>query len=200
MSRRARSGFTLVELLIALAILAAIVVIMFGGLRVGLAAWRRGDERAAMLDHDRSLARLLERGLSGTFPYLSSTGADTGIVFDGRPDRLTFVTLSPPYPPPLDAPFVMVSISREPGGLTLRQVVMPNPVAPDRIDPLVVDPLVTGLRLRYLGEAPGAWQAQWDPAVEDGLPRAVEVVLTVNAGGRPAEQGPLTIPIRAVAP
>ncbi len=200
MSPPGRSGFTLVELLIALAIVAAIVVIMFGGLRVGLAAWRRGNERAAFLDHDRSLPALLGHGLSGAFPYLSASGAGTGIVFDGRPDRLTFVTLSPPFPPPLAAPFVMVSISREPAGLTLRQLVMPNPVAPDRVDPLVVDPLVIGLRLRYLGEATEAWQAQWDPAVEDGLPRAVEVVLTVNVGGRAAEQSPLTIPIRAVVP
>ncbi len=63
-------GFTLLELVLALSILAAMLVILFGGLRVGLRAWQRGDARAETLQHERSLAQLLEQTLGGTQAYM----------------------------------------------------------------------------------------------------------------------------------
>jgi prepilin-type N-terminal cleavage/methylation domain-containing protein len=44
--RRNERGFTLLELLMALAIVGALVVIAFGGVRIALGAWRQGEERA----------------------------------------------------------------------------------------------------------------------------------------------------------
>ena len=62
-------GFTLLEMLIALSIVAALLAILLGGLRVGLAAWRQGDERAEAHQHLRSVAELLTRSVAGIFPY-----------------------------------------------------------------------------------------------------------------------------------
>ena len=64
-----RRGFTLLELLLALSIVAALMVILSGGFRIGLAAWQRGEERTARLDRDRSLVVLLQGALAGAFPY-----------------------------------------------------------------------------------------------------------------------------------
>lgn len=201
MHRRDR-GFTLLELLLALSIVAALLGIMFGGLRVGLAAWRRGEERAAVLEHGRSLAQLLERALAGTFPYLTALNAseEVRILFDGQPDRLTFVTVSPPLPAPVPVAFTAVSLSREAQGLALREQVMPNRGPLDRVAPVLVDPAVIAVRFRYLGDGPEGWQEQWDMAKEDALPRAVEITLATAAGRRAVEQPPLTVPIRATAP
>lgn len=201
MHRRDR-GFTLLELLLALSIVAALLVIMFGGLRVGLAAWRRGEERAAVLEHGRSLAQLLERALAGTFPYLAALNAseEVRILFDGQPDRLTFVTVSPPVPAPVPVAFTAVSLSREAQGFALREQVMPNRGPLDRVAPVLVDPAVIAVRFRYLSDGPEGWQEQWDMAKEDALHRAVEITLATAAGRRAVEQPPLTVPIRATAP
>lgn len=201
MSHPGQRAFTLLELLLALSIVAALLVIMFGGLRVGLTAWRRGDEQAARLDHERSLIRLLDQTLAGSFPYVGtlSENGGTGIVFDGQTDRLTFVTASAPLLAPVPAPFTLVSLSQEPTGLALRQLVMPNRGPLDRIAPALVDPLVAGVRFRYLGDG-AAWRAEWDMSKEETLPRAVEVVLTTIAGSRAVELPPITVPIRAAAP
>ena len=59
--RRDQRGFTLLELLLALAIVGALVVIAFGGVRIALASWRQGEERAEAYQHLRGVALTLAR-------------------------------------------------------------------------------------------------------------------------------------------
>ena len=200
--RRTRTaGFTLLEVLLALGIVAATLAIVFGGLRVGLAAWQRGEERTAKLDHTRSLAVLLERALAGAFPYrIAPEGErEARILFEGLPDRLTFATLSPPFPTGAPAAFTAVSLSADAAGLALRQQILPNPIELDRLRPLLVDTRTSALRFRYLGREPEAWRDTWDVRTEEGLPRAVEITLVTRAGPRGVPQM-LTVPVRAAAP
>jgi len=200
--RRTRTaGFTLLEVLLALGIVAATLAIVFGGLRVGLAAWQRGEERTAKLDHTRSLAVLLERALDGAFPYrIAPEGErEARILFEGLPDRLTFATLSPPFPTGAPAAFTAVSLSADAVGLALRQQILPNPIELDRLRPLLVDARTSALRFRYLGREPEAWRDTWDVRTEEGLPRAVEITLVTRAGPRGVPQM-LTVPMRAAAP
>ncbi|MGH7415854.1 MAG: type II secretion system protein GspJ [Candidatus Rokuibacteriota bacterium] len=194
---RVMPGFTLVELVLALGIAAAVLVIAFGGLRVGLAAWSKGEERTVNLDHARGVVILLERALDGAFPYRLATEREQEprILFDGRADRLTFATLSPPFPPPAPIAFTAVSFSSEMTGLTLRQQILPDRVAMDRLAPILVDPATRAARFRYLGEEPGAWQDEWDMRREEAMPRAVEVTLVSENA-----QQTLTVPLRAAAP
>lgn len=200
--RRTRTGgFTLLEVLLALGIVAATLAIVFGGLRVGLAAWQRGEERTAKLDHTRSLAVLLEHALAGAFPYrIAPEGErEARILFEGLPDRLTFATLSPPFPTGAPAAFTAVSLSADAAGLALRQQILPNPIELDRLRPLLVDARTSALRFRYLGREPEAWRDTWDVRTEEGLPRAVEITLVTRAGPRGVPQM-LTVPMRAAAP
>ena len=200
--RRTRTaGFTLLEVLLALGIVAATLAIVFGGLRVGLAAWQRGEERTAKLDHTRSLAVLLEHALAGAFPYrIAPEGErEARILFEGLPDQLTFATLSPPFPTGAPAAFTAVSLSADAAGLALRQQILPNPIELDRLRPLLVDARTSALRFRYLGREPEAWRDTWDVRTEEGLPRAVEITLVTRAGPRGVPQM-LTVPVRAAAP
>jgi general secretion pathway protein J len=202
MRRQGIRGFTLLELILALSIVGAVLVIMFGGLRVGLAAWQRGEHRAADLDHARSLVLLLEHALEGAFPYrvTSDDGQGPRILFEGQPDRLILVTLSPPFPAAGSVAFTAMSLSGEAGGLTLRQQALPNPVALDAIEPVLVDATTTAVRFRYLGGKPEDWQDRWDIGKEQTLPRAVEITLVTGTGGGPLVPPALIVPIRATAP
>ena len=195
---RTASGFTLLEVIIALSIVAVLLVITFGGLRVGLAAWQRGEQRAATLDHARSLVLLLEGTLAGTFPYRGTLaeGELTRIIFDGQPHRLTFVTTTPLFPAEVPIAFTVVSLSAEARGLALRQQPLPKQGALDRLPPVLADPETTAVRFRYLGQEPEAWQEQWSTSEARALPRAVEVTLLTGAGGRRVAQA-FTVPIRA---
>lgn len=197
-------GFTLVELLIALAIVGALLAILMGGLRVGLAAWRQGDDRAAAHAHLRSLAELVTRSIAAAFPYRQAgpEGGEPRIQFEGEEGRLAFVTFSPPFPLPAPVAFTAVSLSTGRGaqpGLAIREKALPNAEPFEEGEPLFADESVTALAFRYL-RPEGGWEERWDGAVEDGLPEAVEVRLTATLDGRGESLPPLTITIPARTP
>ena len=202
MTLRRDRGFTLVEMLLALSIGAAMLVIMFGGIRAALAAWGRGEARAIALEHGRSLAQVLGRAVAGTFPYrrTATEGAPAQIMFDGQPDRLTFVTVSPATPPTSDIAFTAMSVSRDDQGLALRQMALPNLEPLGRVQPVLIDSTVTAVRFRYLASGGDAWKDRWDMSTEQSLPRAVEIRLATRVGSRDVEQTPLVVPVRVLKP
>jgi hypothetical protein len=192
---------------LALAIVGAMLAILFGGLRVGVRAWQRGEAGAEALQHSRSLGVLLEQALGGTHPYLiaGSAGVQPEVLFQGEPDRLAFATVSPPFPLPAPIAFTAVVFSIDGGrrpGFALRAKALPNvdPFEVEEQPPLVVDSTLTGVRFRYLRDVDGAWEDRWDGAVERAVPRAVEVTLTALIAGQPVEQPPITVPIRVTSP
>jgi len=206
MKRRGEPGFTLIELVLALTIVAIMVTMLFSGLRVGIRAWQRGEERAAALQHSRSMRQLLEAALAGAYWYVGRVeeGAAAPILlFKGEADRVSFVTVAPPLPPPTPIPFVAVTLSMDAGsapGLAIREKALPNLDPFEAVAPSVVDPTIASVRFRYLRSG-GGWEEAWDSAEERTLPQAIEVTLTPTVGGRaePAQPIVLMVPIHVNA-
>ena len=199
-----RGGFTLLELLIALAIAGALLALLGGGLRVGLAAWRQGDERAEAHQHVRSLSEVLAHSVAAAFPYRQSPpeGGEPQVQFKGEAGRLSFVTFAPPFPLAAPVPFTAVDFARvgvERPGLAIREKALPNFDPFEETDPVFVDLAVTGVEFRYL-QPDGGWTESWDGAAEKGLPKAVAIKLTATLGGRAETLPPLTISIPARMP
>ena len=197
-------GFTLVEVVIALTIVATLLVVMFGGLRVGLSAWQRGDERAEVLDRARSLTQIVTRTLGAAHPYLTSPqGGKPGLLlFEGAKDRVAFVTSVPPFPTAAPIAFTAVTLSQEAepvAGLAMREKPLPNEEPFDRgLQPTLVDGTVSNVLFRYLRESDGEWTESWDAVEEKALPLAVEITLTIVHAGRGTPQPPLivSLPVR----
>jgi prepilin-type N-terminal cleavage/methylation domain-containing protein len=196
--RRPDAGFTLIELLLALTLVATLLAIAFSGLRVGLAAWRQGEDRAEAQQHARSLAQLLTRSLAGAVPYPGEGPVGTlgPLVFIGESDRLGFVTGMPPFPSTAPIAFSAVTLSLESGelsGLVIRQKALPNQEPFEPVRPLIVDAAVTAVQFRYLRDVEGSWEDRWDVEVEKRLPRAIEITLTTELRQRRVEHPPLVV-------
>jgi general secretion pathway protein J len=196
MSRPRAAGFTLVEVLIALAIVGGVLAMALGAARVGLAAWRQGDARAEHLQHARSLAVLLDQVVGGAYPYRIGA-ADAGrLAFAGEPERLAFVTTVPAVTPAAPIAFVAVRLERSDGGLAVQQGVLPAREPFDELTPALRDATVSGLRFRYLRAKDGTWNDRWNGADEQSLPAAVEITLATARGPEP----PVLVAIRTVTP
>lgn len=196
MSRRRAAGFTLVEVLIALAIVGGVLALALGAARVGLAAWRQGDARAERLQHARSLATLLDQVVGGAYPYRIGAADASRLAFEGEPERLAFVTTVPAVTPAAPMAFVAVRLERDEGGLAVGQGVLPAREPLDEMTPALRDATVKGLRFRYLRTEDGSWNDRWNGADEQSLPAAVEITLATARGQEP----PVVVAIRTVAP
>lgn len=204
MKRPNSTGFTLLELLLALAIVGALLVILLGSLRVGLAAWRQGDERAAAHQHLRSLSELLAGSVAAAFPYHQSSlqGGEAKVQFRGEEEQLSFVTFAPPFPLAAPVPFVAVTFAARGGenpGLAITEQALPNFDPFEEAKPIFVDDSVTAVKFRYL-RADGGWEERWDGAAEARLPQAVQINLTITLSGRAESFPPLTISIPVRTP
>lgn len=196
---RNQHGFTLLELLIALAIVGALLAIAFGGLRVALAAWRQGEDRAEAHQHVRGVAVLLARALGASHPYRATREPSPRpvVLFHGSASRIEFVTQAPPVPPGIPIAFTAVVVSledRDGSGLVIRQRALPNrePFADAQV--VFSDPAVVTLGFRYMDES-GSWQDTWDS--ETATPRAVAVTVGTSFHGRTESLPPLTVALRA---
>jgi prepilin-type N-terminal cleavage/methylation domain-containing protein len=202
--RGGQRGFTLLELLIALALVCTMLTIAFGGLRVAVAALSRGEDRAETHQHLRSIPFIFERAVGAAYPYRASAGEAPQIVvlFRGTADRLEMVTQAPPMRTPIPVAFtaVVIGLEREPDpALEVRQRILPNREPFSKAVLVLRDPTIRRLELAYL-DANGAWQERWDGETENALPRAVRMSVSARRPGGGEEPLSLTIPLHTVMP
>ncbi len=197
---RSRSGFTLLELLIALGITALLVS---AAIQAYISISNAQERARGGQDRDRSALVLLdriERELEGSIlvvrsdeqdrlghPYLF-IGEDR-VFGSGDSDAIRFITLTPARSPGERASggIRMVSYGVEPGedeGLDLLRQEEPLPDGlQKRIlldDAQVVMEQMASFRLRYQEEGSGEWVERWDStdlSLLDQLPEAVEVTV-----------------------
>ena len=88
-------GFTLLEVLVAVVIMAVIMTTAFGALRLGGRSWEAGVTRASDNERFRAVADLMRRQVSQIIPMTWPDGTKKRIAFEGASDQLRFVSPAP---------------------------------------------------------------------------------------------------------
>lgn len=183
--RRAGSrGFTLLELLLAMTMLAILSVILFGGLRFGARIWEGGSQTLEAVEETHAVQAALRRMLGDARLPRSGGGGRPGLArFDGAPEAVTFVGL-PPAPAMVGALYWMrVAAVQDAGAAHLllswtffdpaADVSAPLADAAHRV--LLQD--IAALRIDYFGavdpESEPVWLDEWLSV--DRLPLLVRV-------------------------
>lgn len=94
--RHARSaGFTLVELMVALLLLALISGVLYGSLSLSASSWDKGEAKADQAEDMRQTAEFLRQALTAEHPLRLHRAVDQPLYFAGASDSLAFAAATP---------------------------------------------------------------------------------------------------------
>lgn len=182
-------GFTLLEVLLAVTLLAAGLALAFAALKSATAMTARGEAIAARSNHIRAVEQFLRRSLGDARPIAFGRDAQGEVLrFDGQAQRMRFVADLPDYLGVGGPHLYTLEASDESGGKRL-QIGFAHLRGTAAVRP--PDQLAEGLkevRFAYRGLDRdghlGDWQTQWPTASR--LPLQVRIDITANDGAWPA--------------
>ena len=92
-----RSGFTLVEMLVGLALLGLMTLFLFGALRFSLRSWDRAEMKTMQVVDLRIVEGVLRREIGKAFPLRIGQANENRIAFEGDGRQVHFVTALPAH-------------------------------------------------------------------------------------------------------
>ena len=205
-AHRTFSGFTLLELLISMTILALIFMAVLGAIHVGSKSWESGERRAEESQRTRTLFDTLSRELAMLYPLRVKAQDKDVVVFHGQADSLTFATLPQSYEiEPFSHMIRIVTYAVEPEGGLVATESYPLSSGGEASGPREgrlkrLDERVSEARFRYLvpegtpeENLPPRWREYWDPSQDQST--LIGTPPPVLAPGQRALQGSDRLPL-----
>ncbi len=191
-----KDGFTLLELLISMTIMAMIVVIIFGGFRVGVRAWEKGESSVAGRQRQRIVLDLIRHQLASICAAEVRDPEGEPVRFKGNRTSMAFVSHLALVPGPQAGPaYVQYAVQKNAGDETVRLAFYERAATSPEME---TDPeggfyeLLSGVKsiaFEYLkirtDETESPWQESWDAAFDRGLPQAIRITLLENEDKSP---------------
>jgi prepilin-type N-terminal cleavage/methylation domain-containing protein len=183
--KHAQAGFTLIEVLIGIALLAMLGSLIANGVRIGGRAWSNAERQSASSDDMVLVQSLFQRTIVRAMPaYATAQLRDPTIAFSGETDSLRLVAPLPgtEYGGPWVEQRFYVGRQGKSGALFATLSFENAPAADDRArpaSPVMLLDHVSRVRFAYFG-APGAgqapaWQESW--VNRDRLPALVRIAI-----------------------
>ena len=185
---RREAGFTLLELMVALALVALLIMIMGGGIRFGARVWEASRVRADATGEIQAIRRFLRERALAARPVgrTGGEGAQKTIAFQGRAGGMGFVTLMPSYVARGGLYHVEFGLSdgRASDAITMRWWPYGGaPTGPGAGQRRLMEG-IKDLKISYFGDPENAGDGRWRDSWSDGaaLPRLVSIKLTFPEG------------------
>ena len=180
------TGFTLVEVLLATALVAVIAAMVFGSLHLSTVAIDGARRSAAREQLLRSTLRIMSEELATAVatPLVPMTGINS--TQDGQPaDTLAFNTVGQfrAGGSVQESEMVRIVYTREQDRVlrfTRRNI---YGVTDDSVDPFELAKLVKGLNIRYFDAQANAWMDEWDGRAKTSPPSAILIELSLTQEG-----------------
>ena len=184
---RREAGFTLIEVLVALALSALVSVILLNGIRLSAFGLDRHTRQAELLNRRQSVDEILRRSLGAAAQVARTAGGE----FMGLPDRVEFLAAAEDAGPGLYRVSLAVDGARTDRPLMLRRQ-LAAPVGDPRAVASILTDNVRSVRFAYFGadgaDAEPIWHDRWESL--SVLPLMVR--LTLSRDGDPPRP-PLTV-------
>jgi general secretion pathway protein J len=191
------SGFTLIEVIVAAALLGLLSVVLFGGISVGVRVMDSVAHRSDVSSQLGTVQDFLRNQLAQAQPMIAE-GKDERrpLMFEGRREGVDFVALAPAYLPVGGYQVLSISFDTRPNRNRLvalwrpfmRWAVDRTSQAPADRESLLLDHLA-GAEFSYFGspdgKSPAAWHEEW--RIRSVLPSLVRLRVRPK-GGQPVQE------------
>src|SRR5689334_7242406 len=188
MSRHSQQGFTLIELTVALVLVALIGSVLYGSLSLAGDTWNRGETKAQRVNEMRSAQDFLRRTLTSQHPLRFQKVVEKPLYFLGTREALSYAAALPGrvgggmY-------YFRLTASGENGRLTLARVIpdYSAQAVPDfgSAESTVLADGVSAVRFGYFGRDPNSadtvaptWRDRWDDPQR--LPDLIRIDVTLS--------------------
>lgn len=170
-----RRGFTLIELILSLSLVAVLLLVALSSVRFGAGLWESGNKTADRGWIKRYFTTVFQSEVSSAFPYADSEGS---IVFSGMPEKFIFVSAGGfggglPW-----GGARLVEYGVEDGSLVMKERALPDAGEGSYVRETELSDDVGQVRFSYLGA--GGWEDGWNGAEKNGLPKAVKAAVFVK--------------------
>lgn len=186
-------GFTLVELMIALVLLAMMGAVMFGSLSLAARSWDGGEAKVEQVSEMRQAQEFLREQLSAQYPQRMRKVVELPLTFAGERDEMRYSAALPPRVAEGGIYHFRLAVVRvgDKSRLVIERVI-PDPAAtrePEfrEAERSVLADGISELRIEYLGRDPGAadadaptWRDRWDDTQR--LPLLVRIAVKPEKG------------------
>jgi general secretion pathway protein J len=189
---RDQAGFTVVELVVALAIFGLVAMLLFGSVRFGLKAWQRGSAHADAVEHSIVVQSLLRRLIEDAYPqFLREDPMRQHVDFDGEADSLRFLAAAPAVLGGGGQFRFALNLERHDGQVDLILNAKPELAFPQSSEMSSRNALISGaehVQFSYFGTAPSDTTARWHDTwtQRSQLPQLVRIRVSFRAGATPA--------------
>jgi general secretion pathway protein J len=169
MRLRAQSGFTLIELVLAIVLLGAMMTLLYSGLTFALRSWDAGDANGRRAADRRIGENFLRREVAELFPMRWKDPTTLRFAFDGGTERLRFVSSRPAGVSQGGLSLVGIGVEADPKGRS-RNLVMRRATADpdaadfsalDAADPTILVPGVDSVSFAYFGSESDFTDPRW---------------------------------------
>lgn len=161
------AGFSLLEVLAALALLAILLLVVYSGVRMASLSVQRGSAVIDRLDEIRGAREFVRREVAEAvaLPWILDTKGRP-VVFEGTREKIRFVAPLPGYLGTTGMQVVNIRLVQDDDGHAQRieAFFAPLPTSAAALPDMAPEPLVGGLhalRFRFAG-SDGVWKGQWD--------------------------------------
>jgi len=193
---RPQRGFTLIELVVAMALLGTMMLLLYSGLSFSVRSWDAGDVNGRRTADRRIGENFLRREISELFPMRWKEPNVVKFAFEGEKDHLRFVSSRPAGIAQGGLSLVSLEVLDEGGGSRKRNLVMRRAMpdeeqksfAPlDKAEATVMIAGVQGVTFEYFGSendfTPPQWSDTWKPA--NRVPEAIRLRIVGDDGPLP---------------
>jgi len=180
---RSEQGFTLVEVLLAVALVAVIATMVFSALYLTASAIDRTRAAATEEQLLRSTLRVMAEELAMSLQHPAGPWVGINGLQSGEPaDTVAFLTVGPFRPASATTDTEMVRVVYTRNEATLMRIVRRNlfGINDESLEQLELATKVRGFNVRYYHRTTNIWTDEWDGRAKSGVPTAVLIELTLE--------------------